>query len=92
MMCGIGSDFADPHSAQDDIPALALCALEPEEALQARRHLAGCPSCRAEVAVYQAVVGMLCYAIPPQVPSAQLRERILSQIALDTDCCTSTSG
>jgi anti-sigma factor RsiW len=80
------------HPQADDIPAFALGALDPEEALQVREHLARCPSCRAEVAAYHAVVGLLCYAIPPQEPPAQLRERILTHIAVDTESCAATSG
>ena len=38
------------HPYEDDIPAFALDALEPEEALQVREHLIHCPTCRAEVA------------------------------------------
>ena len=60
------------HPYEDDIPAFALGALDPEEALQVSEHLVRCPSCRAEVAGYHAVVGLLLCAIPPQEPSAQL--------------------
>ena len=91
-MCNIGSDFADPHTEQDDIPTFVLGALDPAEALQLSLHIAQCPACRAEVAAYQAVVGMLCYAILPQEPPAQLRERILSHIALDAECWAATSS
>ena len=69
------------HPYQDDIPAFALGALDPGEALQVSVHLAHCPSCRSEVAAYQAVVAMLLYAIPPQDPPAHLRCRILAHIA-----------
>jgi anti-sigma factor RsiW len=76
----------------DDIPAFALGALEPEEALPVKEHLARCPTCRAEVAGYQAVVGLLCYAIPPQEPPAHLRERILTHIAVEIESFAATSG
>ena len=80
-----------PHPYEDDIPAFALGALEPEEALLVKEHLAHCPDCRAEVAAYQAVVGLLCYAIPLQEPPAHLRERILTHIAVATQACAAAS-
>lgn len=80
------------HPEQDDIPAFALGALDREEALQVREHLARCPSCRAELAAYHAVVGLLCYAVAPQEPPAQLRERILTHIAVEIKSYTATSG
>jgi anti-sigma factor ChrR (cupin superfamily) len=80
------------HSQADDIPAFALGALDPEEALQVGEHLARCPSCRDQVAAYHAIVGLLCYAIPPHEPPAQLRQRILTHIALDTESCAATFG
>ena len=80
------------HPEQDDIPALALGALDPSEALHINTHLAQCPACRAETAAYRAVVGLLCYTIPPQEPPARLRERILSRIAVEIELCAATSG
>jgi len=79
------------HPEQAEIPAFASGALEPEEALQVCTHLARCQFCRAELAAYQAVVGRLCYAIPPQEPPAQLRERILKHITLATESCAATA-
>ena len=80
------------HPYEDDIPAFTLGALDSEEALQVREHLARCPTCCAEVAGYQAVVGLLCYAIPPQEPPAHLRERILTHIAIEIESYAVTSG
>ena len=92
MIRSTESNFADPHPEQDDIPTFALGALDPAEALQVSAHLAQCPACRAEAAAYQAVVSLLCYAMPAQEPPAQLRERILTQIAIDIESCAATSG
>ena len=69
------------HPYVNDLPAYALGALDPEEALQVSAHLAVCPFCRSEAAAYEAVVGMLCCSIPPQVPPAHLQCRILACIA-----------
>jgi anti-sigma factor RsiW len=92
MMRSIGSDFADPHPEQHDIPSFVLGALDPAEALQVRNHLASCPACSTEGATYQAVVGLLCYAMPAQEPPAQLRERILTRIAIAIEACAATSA
>jgi anti-sigma factor ChrR (cupin superfamily) len=73
------------HPYEDDIPAFALGALDAEEALQVSAHLAVCPFCRKEAAAYEAVAGMLLYAIPPQNPPAHLRRRILAHIAACTE-------
>ena len=91
-MRSIESDFADPHPEQDDIPIFVLGAIDPAEALQIRNHLASCPACSTEWATYQAVVGLLCYAMPAQEPPAQLRERILTHIAIAIEACVATSA
>jgi len=80
------------HPYDDDIPAFALGALDAEEALQVGEHLARCPACRAEVAAYHAVVSLLCYAMAPHEPPAQLRGRILTHIAICSESCAATSG
>ncbi|HET9224721.1 MAG TPA: zf-HC2 domain-containing protein [Roseiflexaceae bacterium] len=80
-----------PHPYEDVIPAFALGALEPEETLLVKKHLAHCPDCRAEMAAYQAVVALLCNAISSQEPPAHLRERILTHIAVATKACAATS-
>jgi anti-sigma factor RsiW len=81
-----------PHPYEDDIPAYVLGALDIEEALQISAHVAHCPACHAEVATYHALVGLLCYAIPPQEPPVHLRERILTHIAIDSESSAVTSG
>ena len=74
------------HPYEDDIPAFALGALDPEEAQQVSAHLAVCPFCRKQAADYEAVVGLLCCSIAPQEPPAHLRCRILAYIAACTEC------
>jgi anti-sigma factor RsiW len=80
------------HPYEDDIPAFALGALDPEEALQISAHVAHCPACHAEVATYHALVGLLCYASPLQEPPVHLRERILTHIAIDSESSAVTIG
>ncbi len=69
-----------PHPHEDDLPALALSALDCHEARALYRHLAICPGCRAAMATYHAVVSLLPYAAEPQEPPAELKQRILSRI------------
>lgn len=80
------------HPCADDLPAFALGALDAEETLPISEHLNVCSSCRDEVAAYQAVVGMLLYAISPQDPPTHLRCRILACIAACTESSAPTSS
>ena len=81
-----------PHQYEDDIPAYVLGALDIEEALQISAHVAQCPSCRADVATYHSLDGLLCYEIPLQEPPVHLRERILTHIAIDSESSAVTFG
>ncbi len=49
----------DHAEIQELLGAYALDAVEPDEAAQIERHLAGCPQCAAEVASYREVAGLL---------------------------------
>lgn len=69
-----------PHPHEDDLPALALGALDCHEVRAIRRHLAACPGCRAAVETYRAVVNVLPYTAEPQEPPVDLKQRILSRI------------
>ncbi len=72
--------MAHPH--EDDLPALALGALDCHEARALRKHLAICPGCRAVAEEYRAVVNLLPYAAQLQKLPAGLKKRILARIAL----------
>jgi hypothetical protein len=57
-----------------------------EEAESYRRHLAGCATCRAEVAELQLVVDTLPATVPPVVASKALRERVLATVRSEANC------
>jgi hypothetical protein len=59
------------------LPAYALGALDDDESILVREHLAACPACRAELANYDDVVDQLnATALVP--PPARLRDRVLA--------------
>ena len=63
------------------IPAFALGSLEAREAEQARRHLAGCEICQAELAAYEGVVDVLALAAPDSEPTPALKGRLMERIS-----------
>jgi len=69
------------HAYEDELPALALGALDHGEARAIRAHLDLCPRCRAVLSAYRAVVRLLPYAAQPQEPPAGLKQRLLARIA-----------
>jgi anti-sigma factor RsiW len=80
-------DIRTPIMANDQhddilalLPAFALGSLEPAEAERVERHLAGCDGCRAELAVYESVVGLLALAAPEVEPVPALKDRLLARI------------
>ena len=75
---------AHPHG--DDLSALALGALDCDEAHLVRVHLAACPRCRATVKAYDTVVCRLPYAAPPHVPPARLKWQLLARVATSELC------
>jgi anti-sigma-K factor RskA len=68
-----------------DAAPYALGALEPDEADRFRRHIATCPSCRAEVAELQLAVDALPVAVPPAASSEALRERVLATVRSEAE-------
>lgn len=71
------------HMHSDDLPALALNALERQDARAIRAHLAVCPRCRALTRVYAMVVSLLPYAAQAQEPPAELKQRLLARLAAE---------
>jgi anti-sigma-K factor RskA len=63
------------------IPAYALGSLETQEAESARRHLAGCVLCQAELSAYDGVVDVLALAAPDFEPSPALKGRLMERIS-----------
>jgi len=61
---------------RENIPAYALGALDAEDVGALEAHLQTCASCRDELAAYRAASDNLLMALPPQKPSAALRQRL----------------
>ena len=60
----------------------ALGVLDPDEAATFEAHLAeGCPTCEAEVRAFRAVAGYLGYAVPPERPRPEVRDRLLAYVS-----------
>jgi len=68
--------------ASDGAALYVVGALSGEEAREFEAHLKqGCEVCAAEVKAFSRVTDELAEAVPPQAPSAKLRERVLDKIA-----------
>ena len=64
----------------ESIPAYALGALDTKEAAALEAHLRTCESCREELVAYRTTTDNLLMSIPPQEPSAALRQRLQSRL------------
>jgi anti-sigma factor RsiW len=68
---------APPH---EDLAGYLLGALEPDELAAFAAHLAGCQSCRADVADLGRLPHLLDRAAPPFAVPAGLREQTLAAV------------
>lgn len=73
-------DAAKHEQIEELIPAFALESLSAAEARQVEEHLAGCATCRAELAAYQEVAAQMALAVPQVAPSAELKQRLMSRL------------
>jgi anti-sigma-K factor RskA len=64
----------------EQIPAFALGSLETGEVERARRHLADCELCQAELTSYDGIVDLLALAAPDFEPSPALKGRLMARI------------
>jgi anti-sigma-K factor RskA len=60
------------------VPLAALDALDGEDAVEFREHLATCADCRAELAAYAEVAGTIGAGVKPVPPPLGLRDRVLA--------------
>src|SRR6478752_7068106 len=75
---------ADDHNHwSEDLAAYALAALEPGEAAEFERHLAGCERCRAELRWLVPAVQSLPESIERQEPPRRLRESLMAEVWAD---------
>jgi len=64
----------------DLLPAYALGSLDADEAGYVEEHLLSCWICRAESSTFQDVAEQLSFAAPAEVPSTDLKERLLQRV------------
>jgi anti-sigma-K factor RskA len=65
---------------RDELAAYALAALEPGEAADLERHLAGCEECRTELEWLRPAVQLLPESVARVEPPSELRSRLIEQV------------
>ena len=65
---------------REELAAYALAALEPGEAAELERHLAGCEECRTELEWLRPAVQLLPESVQRVEPPAELRSRLIEQV------------
>jgi anti-sigma-K factor RskA len=65
------------------LPALALSALDAEDARALNQHLSECDECRRELAGWESTAAALALNAAPAEPSPQVRDRITSAVRSD---------
>jgi hypothetical protein len=63
----------------DLLPGYVLDCLDEDDLILVSEHLAGCPSCQAELPALQATVDQLAFAVPLVEPSDSLRGRLVDE-------------
>lgn len=71
---------ADHRRWKDDVAAYVLGALEPSEAAELERHMAGCAECRAELRWLRPAVELLPERVERVEAPAGLRAKIVDQV------------
>jgi anti-sigma-K factor RskA len=75
----------------DEIAAFLLGALEPGEAAELERHLAGCEECQTELEWLRPAVQLLPESAPRVEPPPQLRGRLMEQVRSEVESAPATS-
>ncbi len=70
---------------RDELAAYLLGALEPGEAAELERHLAGCEECREELAWLRPAVQLLPEVVERVEPAPELRARLMGQVRSEAD-------
>jgi anti-sigma-K factor RskA len=74
---------------RDELAAYLLGALEPGEAAELERHLAGCEECRTELEWLRPAVQLLPESVQRVEPSPQLRGRLMEQVRSEAESAPS---
>jgi anti-sigma-K factor RskA len=69
----------------DEIAAYLLGALEPGEAAELERHLAGCEECRTELEWLRPAVQLLPESVERVEPPRELRGRLMEQVRFEAE-------
>jgi anti-sigma-K factor RskA len=77
--------FEDHERQRDELAAYLLGALEPADAAELERHLAGCEECRIELSRLEPAVQALPEAVPRLKPPGRLRARIMAEVRADAE-------
>jgi anti-sigma-K factor RskA len=72
----------------DEIAAFLLGALEPGEAAELERHLAGCEDCRTELEWLRPAVQLLPESVERVEPPRELRARLIEQVRSEAEGAT----
>jgi anti-sigma-K factor RskA len=73
-----------PHDTfENDLPAYALGALEPELVVRMERHLTECDVCRSRLREYDEVVCLLPLGLPRTEPSPSARRELFNRVRRD---------
>jgi len=70
---------------RDELAAYLLGALEPGEAADLERHLAGCEACRTELEWLRPAVQLLPESVPRVEAPPELRGRLMEQVRSEAD-------
>jgi len=73
----------DHNHWSKDLAAYALAALEPGEAAEFERHLAGCAHCQAELRWLAPALQSLPESVERQEPPRRLRENLMAEVRAD---------
>jgi len=77
---------------RDELSAYLLGALEPGEAADLERHVAGCEECREELRWLRPAVQVLPETVESVEPPAELRARLLEQVRSEAKGSEAASG
>jgi anti-sigma-K factor RskA len=75
----------DHEQRREELSAYLLGALDPGEAAELERHLAGCEDCRAELAWLRPAARILPEAVERREAPAQLRTRIMADVRAEAE-------
>jgi anti-sigma-K factor RskA len=75
----------------DEIAAFLLGALEPGEAAELERHLAGCNECRTELEWLRPAVQLLPESVERVEPPGELRGRLMEQVRSEAESAPAPS-